>query len=118
MPHYVKNSELLQELIKSKEQDKLTERCIEMTILIAHESSKKLKYKDPMDREDCISGAIMDVLLYWRSFNPQKSTNAFSYITQMCKNGMGKAWKKLHHPDAGQQISLSSENIFGITPNG
>lgn len=83
-----------------------------MLILIANESNKKLKYKDPMDREDCISGAIEDLMRYWDRFNPAKSTNAFAFYSQMAKHGFAKTWKKLHPPDKGQTLSISQDNVF------
>lgn len=112
MPYYVKNKDLLQEVIKSKEQGYLTPSAIDMFKLIAEESNKKLRYRDPMDREDCISGAMEDLLKYWNRFNPEISTNAFSFYTQIAKNGFAKVWKKLHPPDKGHTLSLSDDNVY------
>lgn len=112
MPHYVKNSELLEEIKKSKAQGKLTPAAVDMLRKIAEESNKKLKYKDPMDKEDCISTAILDLLLYWDRFDPSYSTNAFAFYSQIAKHGFAKGWKKLHHPDKGQTLSLSQDNVY------
>ncbi len=98
MPHYVKNKDLLAEIIVSKEADELTPTAIDMLMRIANEASKRLKYKNDMDREDCIGYALEDLLKYWRGFKPEKSTNAFAYYTQIVKNGFAKGWKKLHPP--------------------
>lgn len=114
MPIYLKNSDLLKEVLLSKEKGKLTPLATEMFIKIANESSRKLKYKDPLDREDCIAGAIEDMIRYWDRFDVTKSTNAFAYYTQLSKNGMGKTWKKLHPPDAGQMMSISSDGMYNI----
>jgi DNA-directed RNA polymerase specialized sigma subunit len=112
MPHYVKNKDLLAEVIKSKENGKLTPQAVEMFRKIAKESNKNLSYKNPMDREDCISSAIEDMLKYWDRFDPEVSTNAFAFYSQMAKNGFAKGWKKLHHPKKGQMLSLSDGNSF------
>lgn len=114
MAVYVKNADLLREIIESKKQGKLTPKAVEMFIKIANESSKKLKYKDPMDREDCISSAIEDLLKYWKRFDPEKSLNAFAYFSQITKHGFAKGWKKLHHPEAGQMVSISHDGIYNI----
>jgi hypothetical protein len=120
MAVYVKNSELVKEIIESKKNGQLTPAAIEMFIKITHEISKKLKYKDPMDREDCISAAIEDLLKYWKNFDAQKMydlgkvPNAFAYFSQISKNGMAKGWKKLHHPDAGQMLSISHDGVYNI----
>lgn len=106
MPHYVKNSDLLAEVIKSKEQGKLTPTCVDMFIKIATESNKRLKYKDEMDREDCISGAIEDLLRYWNRFDPNLSTNAFAFFSQIAKHGFAKSWKKLRPPNM-EKVSIN-----------
>lgn len=116
MAIYVKNSELVRAVMESKKQGKLTPETIEMFIKIANESSKKLKYKDPMDREDCIASAIEDLLKYWKNFDAEKMIalgkvpNAFAYFSQIAKHGMAKGWKKIHHPEAGQMLSISQDS--------
>lgn len=112
--HYVKNSELLKEIILCKEQNKLSPRAVEMFIKIAHESNKRLRYKDPMDKEDCISGALEDLCRYWNRFDPAKSTNAFAFYSQMAKHGFAKVWKKLHPEEFEQQLSLSQDNLYNL----
>ena len=84
---YVKNKELLEEMIKSKEQDELTPRAIKMLTLICENIIR--------DRQDCLQGAILDCLMYWRSFNPEKSSNPFAYFSSVAANGIGKQWRKL-----------------------
>ncbi len=119
MANYVKNTDLVKEIIESKKNDKLTPAAVEMFVMIAEGISKKLKYKDPMDREDCIAGSIEDLLKYWRGFDPDRAIsvgkipNAFSYFTQIAKHGAGKSFKRLHHPEAGQMLSLS-QNGFNL----
>lgn len=112
MAIYVKNSELLKEIIISKEQKKLTPSALNMLMRIANESNKKLRYRNPLDKEDCISSAIEDLLRYWDRFDPTKSSNAFAFYTQMCKNGYGKGWKKLHPEGFDNSLSLSQDNVY------
>jgi hypothetical protein len=111
MAIYVKNSDLLEEIIVSKEQKKLTPRAFEMLMKIANESNKKLRYKNPLDKEDCISSAIEDLLKYWDRFDPAKSNNPFAFYTQIAKNGYGKVWKKLHPEGFDNMLSLSQDNV-------
>jgi DNA-directed RNA polymerase specialized sigma subunit len=112
---YVKNKDLREELIKSKIQDKLTSECLNMFILMANNFSNKFKYYYKEDKEDCISFAIMDCFRYWRGYNPEKSVNAFAYITQIIKNGLAKGWRQLsgNFPKKNK-ISLSTNNIWNI----
>lgn len=113
--HYVKNSELRAELIKSGELGELTDRAVDMFVQIATKLSSKLKYNDPADREDCISYAILDCLRYWRDYDPEYSENAFAYITSVCLNGFAKGWRalgKIKCPDSAR-IPIS-DGIYSI----
>ena len=112
--HFVSNAELRDEIIKSKELNELTPRAVELLMRMANEASKRLKYRDEEDRKDCIAFALMDVVKYWRSFNPEKSSNPFSYFTQMIKNGFAKGWRKLHPISSLDQVSISNDNFYSI----
>jgi DNA-directed RNA polymerase specialized sigma subunit len=110
--YYVNPQELREELVRCKEKDQLTTRAVEMFQMMAKEASKKMRYRDEEDRKDCIAFAMMDVVRYWRSYNPEKSNNPFAYFTQMIKNGFAKGWRKLHPLAAGDKVSLSHDNVF------
>jgi hypothetical protein len=114
MANYVDPEEFRKEILLSKEKDELTRRAIEMFQLMAEGASRRLKYKDEEDRKDCIAFALMDVVKYWRSFNPEKSKYPFAYYTQMIKNGFAKGWRKLHPISATNKISLSNENLYSF----
>ena len=106
---YLSNADLLAEIIICKERDELTTKAVEMFQLIANGVARKMYYQDPMDRDDCVQSAMLDLLKYWRGFNPLKGTNAFAYYTQVAKAGLAKGWNKLHPPESRRNISLSSE---------
>lgn len=110
MAVYVKNRDLLAEIIKSKEQNELTPAAIKMLMTMAREISKVFKYKYEEDREDCISYAMEDILKYWRGFDPSKSSNAFAYFTQMCKNGFAKGWRALYPIKDSMKVPISAED--------
>lgn len=114
MANYVQPEELKQEVLKSLEKGELTPRAIEMFQLMAKEISKKFRYKDEEDRKDCIAFAMMDVIRYWKSFNPEKSKYPFAYYTQILKNGFAKGWRKLHPISSLDQISINSDNFYSI----
>jgi hypothetical protein len=114
MANYVDPEEFKTEILLSKEKDELTKRAVEMLMLMAKESSKKLTYKDEEDRKDCIAFAMMDVIKYWRSFNPEKSKYPFAYYTQIIKHGFAKGWRKLHPLSATKKVSLSNENFYSF----
>ena len=112
---HVKNADLRNEIIKSKERDELTKEALDMLILMAKKFSTKLYYIYSEDREDCIAFAIMDCYKYWRGYDPNKSLNAFAYFTQVIKMGSAKGWKKLYgNIPKSKKISVSSNNIYNI----
>ena len=120
MAVYVKPKELYEEICISLQQQKLTKRAEEMLIMIAYRANTRLSYENPMDREDCISFAILDLFKYWNRFNPEKTKNAFSFYTQVAKNGYAKGWNKIHPGKYKGTLSLSgtsnsdSEGIYSI----
>ena len=105
--HYVTNKTLVPEIIKSKEQGKLTKEAIKMLIMLSERAIRKLQYKDPEDRRDCLAFAQMDLFKYWDRFNPEKSNNAFAYYTQIAKKGYAKGWNKLHPKKYSGTIRMS-----------
>lgn len=113
--HYVKNADLRAQLIESKEQDKLTPLALEMLMMMANRFSEKFSYVYEEDREDCIAFAIMDCFQYWRGYNPEKSANAFAYMTQMIKNGYAKGWRKIHGKmPISKKVSISNNSIYSL----
>jgi hypothetical protein len=120
MAVYVKPKELYEEICISLQQQTLTKRAEEMLIMIAYRANTRLSYENPMDREDCISFAILDLFKYWNRFNPEKTKNAFSFYTQVAKNGYAKGWNKIHPGKYKGTLSLSgtsnsdSEGIYSI----
>jgi hypothetical protein len=114
MADYVDRNEFREEILKSLERDELTPKAVQMLMLMAEGASKKLKYRDEEDRKDCIAFAMMDVIKYWRSYNPEKSKYPFAYYTQILKNGFAKGWKKLHPISAVDKVSLSNENFYSL----
>lgn len=93
--NYLNNKDLYNEIVKSKEQGKLTREAEKMLILLAERAIRKMKYVDDDDRQDCLQFALLDLLKYWKNFNP-KYTNAFAYFTEIAKRGYAKGWNKIH----------------------
>lgn len=116
--NYLNNKDLLDEIRKSKEQDELTPLALEFLMLLADKTSNKLTYTDPKDKEDCIAYAYMDLYRYWRNFDPDKSTNAFAYFTEIAKRGFAKGWNKLHPKKYAGTVSINgsvdSDGIYTI----
>lgn len=93
--NYLNNKDLYNEIVQSKEDDKLTKNAEKMLVLLAERTIRKLSYVNDDDRQDCLQFALLDLLKYWRNFNP-KYPNAFAYFTEIAKRGYAKGWNKIH----------------------
>lgn len=115
---YLKNKDLYLEIIKSKENGELTPIAQEMLMLLAQRASTKMRYSNPEDRKDCISSAYLDLLRYWKNFDPERSKNAFAYYTEIAKRGFAKGWNTLHPKKYAGTVSIdggaNSDGIYTI----
>jgi hypothetical protein len=112
---HVKNADLRDEIMKCKETGVLSRKAIDMFYIMAEKFSHKLNYVYEEDRQDCISGAVIDCYLYWKGYDISKSANAFAYFTQVQKNGMGKAFRKIYGSfPMSCKVSISRNNIYTI----
>ncbi len=111
---YVSNQALLQQLIISQKQDKLTDEALEYLMLMIKRIQNKKYYEMPEDRKDCFQQAILDCLLYWRGFDPEKSNNPFGYFTSIISNGMAKGWNSTHSDIKKAQKALKTNKSEGV----
>ena len=93
--NYLNNRDLYDQQVISKDKDALTKEAEKMLILLAERTINKMRYVNEDDRMDCLQFAVLDLLKYWRNFNP-KYTNAFAYFTEIAKRGYAKGWNKIH----------------------
>jgi DNA-directed RNA polymerase specialized sigma subunit len=120
---YLKNKDLLLEIIRSKEQSRLTPPAQKMLILLANKTIKKMRYYNPDDRDDCIQTGLVDMFANWHNFDPNKSTNAFAYFTEVFKRGIARGFNELYkkkgdpdnkHKVISIQSSNNGEGIFNL----
>ena len=124
--YYINNRDFTNEIIRCKygmlneetgyqhRVGELSPRAIEYFMLLANRAILKLTFSNPLDKEDCIQSALLDLLRYWRNFNEEKSNNAFAYFTQIAKNGYAKEYKKIHkHIGKGEKVEFISLNLTG-----
>lgn len=111
---YVSNPYLLQEIMKSKEQDQLTKEALIMFQLMIENISARKYYNNPDDRKDCWQSAYLDILQYWRGFDPEKSKNPFAYFTSLIVNGMNKGWQKISGKIKKSDMVSLDNNIHSI----
>ena len=115
---YLKNKDFLEEILKSKELDRLTPKAEEMMILLANKTIKKKRYYNVTDKDDCLQTGLMVMFSNWRCFDEDKSNNAFSYFTEIFKRGIAKGFNDLYKlkgdPDRKvKTVSIQSTNDGG-----
>ena len=104
--NYLNNKDFYAQMVLSKEQDKLTPEAEKMLMLLAEKTINRMRYVNEDDRNDCLQFAMLDLLKYWRNFNP-KYPNAFAYFTEIAKRGYAKGWNKLHPTKYKGTISIT-----------
>jgi hypothetical protein len=88
-----------------------------MLMLLAERAINKLTYVSEDDRMDCLQFAMLDLLKYWRNFNP-KYTNAFAYFTEIAKRGYAKGWNKIHPQKYKNTMSMDRISTKDSTGEG
>lgn len=116
--NYLNNKDFHAAMSESKELDELTPTAEKMLMLLAEKAINRMRYVNSDDRNDCLQFAMLDLLKYWRNFNP-KYPNAFAYFTEIAKRGYAKGWNKIHPKKYGGTISIdgvggSSDDQSGI----
>lgn len=84
--HYITNEDLLKEVILFKEKKVMSENLGKMLLTIATHYATKSNFSGYTWKQDMIAESVLTVVKYLKNFNPDKSTNAFAYITQIIKN--------------------------------
>lgn len=99
--NYINNKDLLAEVIKSKEQGKMTDEFGKMMLLLVKRYSSQGCYSGYTYVDDMEAYALMTVCKVWNSFNPEKSNNPFAYFTQTIKRAF---WQYLHQEERHRDI--------------
>ena len=105
--NYLNNRDLYDQMVLSKEQNILTKEAEKMLMLLAERAINRMRYVSEDDRKDCLQFALLDLLKYWRNFNP-KYPNAFAYFTEIAKRGYAKGWNKIHPKKYKGTLSINS----------
>lgn len=84
--NYLNNRDMLAEVIKSKEQDRMTDKLALMLQMLAARYGKKGNFASYTYNEDMQAYAMLMLVKTWKAFNPEKSSNPFAFFTQCIKN--------------------------------
>jgi len=86
--YYVKNKDLLPEMVRYKETGKISEELGTMILAIATNYSNKGSFYNYTWKDDMIMEGVSTVLRYMHNFDPkkQKNPNPFAYFTTIIHN--------------------------------
>ena len=93
--NYVDNKEMMKEVIYCKAIGKLSNKLLQMCMMIVKGVSKKFKYNDEEDRYDCEAYSYEIIIKNWRHFNEDVYDNPFSYYTELVKRAFAMQFKIL-----------------------
>jgi DNA-directed RNA polymerase specialized sigma subunit len=79
--YYLTNESLLPAVLEAKEKNVLTDKLAAMLCLLTEKYSSRLNYYRYSYREDMVSYALMILCNNALKFDPEKSSNPFSYYT-------------------------------------
>lgn len=113
---YMTNKDLYVEIVISREMGRLTPEAARLLMLLGKNVVKKMYYRNPQDREDCLQEAMLNCFRFWYNFDESKGTNAFAYFTEVIKRGLAKAWNNLHKTK-GDKVELISLTGFDADGN-
>lgn len=121
--YYVRNKDLLAEILKCREDDVITEELGRMVLQIATNYSKKGNFASYTWKEDMISEAVLTCLRYMHNFDPKKSDrpNPFAYFTTVIHNAFINYIRKQNkHSDIKdicyKKAHILDEDNFYFTP--
>lgn len=94
----IDKKEFYEEIKKSKQNDELTDKAVDMFIKMAEHGirNSNLNYPQKIDEEDCIQSALYDALKYWRNFDETRFDNPFAFFTSIIFNGYAKEYKNIY----------------------
>ena len=84
--NYLRNKDLLAEVIKCKEKNIMSDTLARMLQLLTAKYGKSSQYAGYTFNEDMQAYALMSLCKTWVGFKPEKSENAFAYYTQCIKS--------------------------------
>jgi DNA-directed RNA polymerase specialized sigma24 family protein len=113
--HYIQNHDLYNEIVKFKENGVASETLGEYLLLIANNLSSKGRFNGYTWRNDMVSEAVLTCIKYLRGYDTER-TNAFAYVTQICKNAMFAYIKTEHkHSVIKDKCYKLSDSLINIT---
>lgn len=84
--NYIKNKDLLAEVIECRKDMKMSDKLARMLTLLTARYGRSAQFGGYTFNEDMQAYAMMMLCKTWVGFNPERGSNAFAYYTQSIKN--------------------------------
>jgi len=84
--NYLSNKDLLEEVIKSKQQGQMSNTLARQLQLLTTRYAKKGNFASYTYLDDMKAYAMLMLVKTWKSFEQEKSQNPFAFFTQCIKN--------------------------------
>lgn len=107
--HYVSQKELFIEYNNSISKGSCTDKLLSYFRKIAKRFATTFEYVNKCDAEAVIEYAVAEAWQKWDSFDPEKSSNIFSFYTTMLANDMKAHYKEI---TKGKNLNISIEALF------
>jgi hypothetical protein len=113
---YVNPEELYYEILRCQKLGTISNKCLEYFDKMITKILNMNTYPYVEDKEDCHSNALLYCCKSVFAFDPTKSSNAFSFFTQVIKNATTMAWNTLYPKKYKNTIGFvgSSEKGTGL----
>lgn len=112
--NYLNNKDMLAEVVKSKEQGKMTNKLAHMLQTLAARYGRKGNYSNYTYNDDMQAYAMYMLVKTWDKFNPEKSSNPFAFFTQCIKHSF---IQYLNQEKRQRDIRDSMLVEHGLTPS-
>lgn len=107
--HYITKEKLLEEYYKSLEQDACTETLLMYFQKIAKRFSNIYRNQNRTDWNAIINYAVAEAWLKWKTYDPSRTSNIFSFYTTIIANDMRNHYKQINK---GKSINISIDALF------
>lgn len=112
---YINNAEMLKEIAISRQQNRMTERFGWMIMELCRRYSTHPDYAKVFSHEEDMKAfGLLTVTKFWRSFNPEKSNNPFSYFTQILRHAF---YQYGNYEKKTQDIKKAVKAELGLNPS-
>lgn len=107
MAVYLKESKLLKDWKKSKENNECSRELLDDFFILSKNIYTMIGTCYDQDRDACINYAAEKAWEKWKKYDPSKQTNIFAFFTSMISNDIKIHYNKLNNKGK-KMISLSA----------